>query len=199
MCLNKDQYKTRYSLVERALDLSDQQAWAELYNYYERFLYYLVAELKIPQDSRDDVIQEVMLKVTQELPKYDRERGKFRSWFSMLTRQYCWRFFKRSKTHKAQMNSSSDEGLEFISTESAIDDLIDKEWKRHLVRTARDRLSESFRESTMEVFDLMLEGASSQEIVAHTGHSLHTVYNYKARLKEAYFKTIQQLLQEVDA
>ena len=104
MC-EDSQYKTRYSLLERALDRGDSAAWEELLDHYRHFFRYLIKPFGIHVDDQEDLEQKVFILVSRDLHKYDRTRGKFRNWLSIIVKQQCLQHLRNVATKKAQMNA----------------------------------------------------------------------------------------------
>ena len=46
-----EEWKTRQSLVLRAKDPTDEEAWADFVKYYERFIYHLLHRMNVNADD----------------------------------------------------------------------------------------------------------------------------------------------------
>ena len=50
-----DQFLTRNTLLQRAKDPKDEQAWEEFVSYYETFIFILLRQMNVPQQDCDDL------------------------------------------------------------------------------------------------------------------------------------------------
>ena len=62
-----EEWKTRQSLLIRAKDPTDEEAWAEFVKYYEKFIFHLLHRLNINADDFNDLVQEVLIKLWKSL------------------------------------------------------------------------------------------------------------------------------------
>jgi len=198
MC-SKSEYDTRYTLIDRALDLDDQQAWQELVEYYKRFITYIIPAFNIPTAHQDDLKQLILINLAKDISTYDRDKGKFRTWFGTIIKRRCLNYQRSLNSGKAKANAplESPESLDFFPAESELDEIIDKEWENYIMDLARERLLSSHGEAVVAVFDLALKGYSTADIAAETGFAVNTVYSYQARAKLEYTKVISVILAEL--
>ena len=59
--LSKEQWKTRQTLIDRARDPNDGQAWDEFTDYYASFIRMVLMKLQVPRDDLEDLSQDVLL------------------------------------------------------------------------------------------------------------------------------------------
>src|SRR5262249_9151665 len=99
-CLGSDPMmipSTHASLLD-ALQNDDQEAWAAFQARYGNVILGWCQRRSLPQDSAEDLTQEVLLKLFQQLPGYDPAKGRFRSWLKAVvnnTLTDCWRRQRR--------------------------------------------------------------------------------------------------------
>ena len=62
MC--KSSYSTKYSLISRALDRGDKEAWKELISIYTPFFGHLLTHYSIPTSNHNDVMQEILIEIS---------------------------------------------------------------------------------------------------------------------------------------
>lgn len=55
MLLEVDDYRTRHTLLARAVDPADERAWREFVDTYRRFIYHILHHVGIDSDDIDDV------------------------------------------------------------------------------------------------------------------------------------------------
>ena len=64
----EDLWQTRKTLIERARDPNDSQAWDEFTGYYRSFIRMLLTKLQVSQADLEDLSQEVLLELWESLP-----------------------------------------------------------------------------------------------------------------------------------
>ena len=111
----KDQFQTRYSLLERAVDLEDQQAWEDLASHYRALIYRVAKDYRITDTDADDLVSEVMITLSQKISTYDRSKGKFRSWLGRIMQNQARMNLRKRKTMKSEMNRPSDHSVELLN------------------------------------------------------------------------------------
>ena len=55
-----DEFLTRNTLLQRAQNPKDEQAWAEFVSYYETLIFILLRQMNIPYQDCDDLTQAVL-------------------------------------------------------------------------------------------------------------------------------------------
>ncbi|MDE0865267.1 MAG: hypothetical protein OSA98_15865, partial [Rubripirellula sp.] len=60
--LSKEQWKTRQTLIDRARDPNDSQAWDEFTAYYGSFIRMVLMQLHAPLDDLEDLSQTILVK-----------------------------------------------------------------------------------------------------------------------------------------
>jgi len=101
---------TSLSLLDRLGDQSDSDSWDRLVELYRPLLYAWLRRYDALQPSdADDLVQEVLLVVTRELPgfQHNRQRGAFRSWLRKIL-VLRLRNFWRSRQRRPIATGDSD-------------------------------------------------------------------------------------------
>ena len=88
-------FQTRHSLIQRATDLKDEEAWKEIVNQYRHFILCVLNQLGVSRDDLEDLSQQILIALTQSLPRYDRNRAKFRVWLSSIVRNKANSYFRK--------------------------------------------------------------------------------------------------------
>ena len=86
--VSQEQWKTRQTLIARARDPSDSQAWDEFVHYYAGFIRMVLVQLHAPPDDLDDLSQTILLKLWQSLSTVElgRDHARFRTWLGTVIR-----------------------------------------------------------------------------------------------------------------
>jgi RNA polymerase sigma-70 factor (ECF subfamily) len=188
---------TRQTLIQRAKNPNDPLAWKDFDAYYRNFISLVITKLNVPSADRDDLTQEVLLKVWKSLEKMipNKNNAKFRTWLSTIIRNTVIDYFKKNKNKKT---ISIDEHNISISIPSNIETMINDQWETHLSRLAIERVSKKFSGNAMEVFTQSYTGKSTEEISENLNISVDTVYVLKNRVKNKLLIEIKNLQKELE-
>jgi len=191
---------TSYSLLERALDLGDQDAWIALSKHYDRFIRYILNQINMNDNDADDIVQQVMIALTRDLPNYDRNRAKFRTWLGSVVRYTALMHYRKlsAKKERPNQNPLDSEILNTLESEQTIERMIDSEWKAYITSEALKNVSMSYQGKAIEVFKMSLAGKEIQEIVSATGLTTSTVYSFKNRVKKSLLFEVRNLMAQLE-
>ena len=191
MSLNKD-YITRRSLLLRACDRHNYQAWEDFIEVYKKFIYYLLRKMSIGNNDIDDLFQKILLRLWKSLPKYNREKGKFRNWLSKVVRNEVLNYLRSANSVKFSLTSGEHA---VVVDEPAIDKLIEDEWEKYILKMALENLEKIFSGQAIEVFRLSLAGKSNQQISEQTEIKVDSVKVLKSRVKSRCVEEIKKLIE----
>jgi len=190
-------YKTQYSLIARAIDLGDESAWSELHQIYSKFIFYVLRKMSVPETDLDDVSQQVLLALMKGVKTYDLEKGRFRSWLRSLIKRQVYAYYRSAKKVELADQIMLSEGEEGTQA-PAIDELIDNEWKMYVTDIAITHMRAKFRGQAIEVFELDLQGLSTDEIAEKTGLSKHSVYTLRMRMQKALAVAAKSIIEDIE-
>ena len=90
---------TRSSVIKAVADTENEAAWRRLFDLYAGFVFSMARHKGLKPEDADDIVQVVFTDLARNLPtfKYDREKGRFRSYLSGLVN---WRVIDRLKASK---------------------------------------------------------------------------------------------------
>ena len=179
-------YVTSHTLLARALDDKDPQAWDVFVERYRKYIFKLLANLGIKSDV-EDVAQEVMLVLWKKLDTYDQERSKFRTWMASVVRLTAMNAIRKNEKFKALEGGQSLDG---VVDEKSFMQKAEEEWKSFVMHRALDNISEEFQGQAIEVFKMSLSGSTVDEICQKLNLTTSSVYTLKKRVKK-------RLMQEV--
>ncbi len=190
---------TNYSLIRRALDLSDEGAWNELHAQYNKFVYYVLRQTNLSGLDIDDVAQEVMVKLMGSLENYDQGKGKFRSWLAQLIRYVAIGAFRKSSASIRRDDAYySNQTIQLESEESEIDRLIEGEWKQYVSKIAMDKVRQVYRSEHVEIFISSMGGVSARELSQQYNLETQTIYKYRDRIKRRLKLEVTQVIGDLE-
>lgn len=192
--MKNDTYMTRETLLRRLKKADNDFDWQEFVGFYERFIYGIIINEKVPENDRDDVSQMVMLKLYHALPKfdYDRNQGQFRSWLYKVTQNTARKFLRDGR--KAANLASLDE-LEFLlsGTSPEVEAKVKKEWEKHLTALAMNNIREKVSEKAMEAFLSNFTEESVASVCERLEITDNTLYVYRMRVRNALMAEVRNL------
>jgi RNA polymerase sigma factor (sigma-70 family) len=195
-----DALLTRASLLARLGDPQDRAAWQQFVELYGRLVYGFVRQRGLQDADAADLTQEVLLAVSQALPRwqYDRERGKFRGWLLGVTRHKLARFFKR---RDSQAIGSGDTQMRLRLEEEPDPELEaewEKEYQQQVFGLAAERVREQVAPKTWQAFwQTAVEGKSAAAVAAGLGMSLGALYVARSRTLARLSEQVRALEAEV--
>lgn len=179
--------ETSLSLLDRARGDVTDEAWQRMVEVYSALLRSWLARFDIAVIDADDLVQEVLLTVSRELPKFEHSgrAGAFRSWLRTIL-VHRLRDFWRSMKYRPAVNggSSWQQQLEQLADESSS---ASREWNLEHDRFVMARLLESvkprFEPKTWEAFHRqMFDGQRADVVAAELEMPLNSVYVARSRI-----------------
>lgn len=193
-----ENWNTQQTLIQRAQDPDDNQAWDDFVSYYKSFIRMVLYKSNISLNDTDDLIQAILVRIWKGLPNYEykKEQARFRTWLSTIIRNCIITHINKSK-NKGEKVSLIEEQAENIS-ESEIEEIINSEWLEYVSSIAMEKVREVFSGNAIEVFRLSLEEKSAREIASELGITEESVFVLRSRVKQKLKKEISKLRQLIE-
>ena len=181
-------WKTRESLLMRVKDQDDDKSWEDFVTYYRPFIYNVVRGMNLPHHDAEEIVQLVLLKSWNKLPKfdYDKGKGRFRGWLCMVTGNTVRDFLRKRKipTEELSTESTKESPYSRYSDLPEIEKIAEKEWKRYISKLAWESVSKKFKPQVTQAFLMAVQSVPMEEIVLKLGIAESTVYVYKCRVQK---------------
>jgi len=192
-------WNTRYTLIQRAQDNQDSDTWEEFVSYYNRFIYYILRQMKVSDSIIDDLVQDVLLNLWNKLGQYTKEKARFKNWLTSVIRNTAIDGLIKEKRYNTRQENAM-EAIELLRSvpESDFEKIISKEWRAYLIRLSLGRMKEYFSPKIIEVFKLSMEGTDAGVIAEKLGMSKDTVYTLKNRVKIKFTREMTLLVRELE-
>jgi len=198
MCAD-DNYNTSYTLLERALNLDDEAAWERLYKSYMTFVYHILNQLGINASDIDDICQLVFVELSAKLKDYDLEKGKFRSWLGAVVRNTALNYLRKKSSYSKYLDKVQEQESVFATLDQDnVEEMIQDEWESYVTSLAIERIKQSHRGKAAEIFQLGLEGKSSEQIAEITGIKTTSVYTIRRRIKQTLIAETESIRSELE-
>ncbi|MBF0197208.1 MAG: RNA polymerase sigma factor [Planctomycetes bacterium] len=194
-----EEHNTRMTLLQRASNPSNMDAWEEFSSVYSNFILILLRKFSIPQQECEDITQKVMVRLWKNLDKYDKSRAKFRTWLITIIRNTAITHMTEvsKKTHISADSADLFHLLE-DDRQDFIEERYETEWQEYITQLALKNVSGHFRGHAIEVFKLALQGKEIKEIATMLDIKDQTVRNLTNRVKVVIVKEIERLRNELE-
>ncbi|MDZ8119999.1 RNA polymerase sigma factor [Pontiella agarivorans] len=130
-----DEWVTKQTLLQRARNRDDEEAWNEFVKYYTGFIHAVLRQMSFFSKDFDDVTQEIMVKIWRNLSTFDGEKYQvhFRTWLSSLIRNYAIDYIKKNQGYNKRRDKAAElQGEEQLISQTDLDQIVEQEWVRHL-------------------------------------------------------------------
>ena len=191
-----ERWNTRKTLLQRAQDQDDPDAWDEFVFYYHDFLKMVLLKMNFNQNDIEDAIQEVLVKLWKALPGFSTEgSAKFRTWMSRIIRNSAIDYFR--KHHKKQ--SEELDAIDYQSAEDPdIENFIQEEWEVHIISLALNSIQSLFSEKAMQVFRMAMKNESTEDIASSLNITQNAALKLKNRVKNKMVQEINLLRKKLE-
>jgi RNA polymerase sigma-70 factor (ECF subfamily) len=193
------EWKTRKTLIQRAKNPSDEEAWHEFVSFYKMFIYYLLHRMNVTIEDMDDLVQEILVTLWRKLNYYKSEEAKFRTWLSTVIRNTTLTFLKRQGAYKAKKDKLQyDIKLSGTFSEPEMDRIVEREWKNYITNLAMQRLKKVFAGNALAAFQSGIDGLSAEKAAQNLGISVDSIYTLRGRVKKRFIREIKFLMNELE-
>lgn len=201
--------RTRATLLARVRQWEDAASWQEFDRLYRRLIYGVARRSGLPHAEAEDVTQEVFKCVAETIHQFEPQPGpgKFRGWLLRLTR---WRiadkFNQRPKGESPGSAGRGDSGdtatrtptIERVPDPADNDAEFDREWQRHLLDAASERLARRVKSRHYQAFDLYVRQRwPVLKVASELRMNPATVYIIGFRLTKQLKREVERLRAQV--
>jgi len=184
---------TRPTLLESLREGADPQAWEEFFGRYWPLIYSYAKHGGCSDHTAEDIVQAVLATVFQQrgVFRYDRQRGRFRSWLGKVVRNKIAEHHRRPDQRVRPRGGDSQTAR---APEDADGDSPEAAWEaafeKNLLMVLLDVLQAEMDPQRFQAFELFVFcNLSAAEVARITGLTRHGVYN----TRRAAFKRLEEL------
>ena len=187
--------ETNLSLLKRLkLQPTDEQAWREFVARYGRKVQAWCRQWGLQEADSADVCQTVLLKLSKEIARFDKQRGSFRGWLKTVA-HHAWYDLIQSRGHK--LAKGGEELERRLSSEEARDDLakeLEAAWEQELMQLASGRVQLRVKPKTWQAFQLAaVQHLPGDEVAEQLEMSLASVYKAKSNVLKLFHEEVRSL------
>lgn len=185
-------------MLERLREPSDEATWSEFCARYRPVVLGYCLRSGLQYSDAEDVVQLVLAGLSSALPhfRYDRARGRFRSYLFSATRRAIAHLRERCGEQPASLDPEAIARV--VSASPAIDELWEEEWIGHHYREAMGILRSDLDALAVVVFEDLLQGRDPERIAALRGTTRANVYKIKQRVRDRLRAVIHQRIEAED-
>jgi RNA polymerase sigma-70 factor (ECF subfamily) len=187
-----------HELIKRALEKSDQQAYAQLVDYYRDSLYFMMLKMTNNQHDADDLTIEAFGKAFKNLKQYTPDYA-FSTWLFKIATNNCIDFMRKKKKGDVTLKTDDDNTLASISQQIPSgtpdpEESFIKDQKIDLMRDVVQRLKPHYR----KLIELRyFKEYSYEEIVEELDLPLGTVKAQLFRAREFLFNVLKNSKEKI--
>ncbi len=193
--------ETSVSLLKLVCNSPGSTAWVRLTEIYSPFLQASLKRYNLQAADAEDLIQEVLLTVSRELPRFEHSgrTGAFRNWLRTIL-VHRLRHFWRSRESLPIVTGGSTwtDELDQLADESSD---ASRHWNlthdRHVMARLIEQVRPRFERKTWEAFQRqMFEGQRADVVAAELGMPLNSVYVARSRVLSTLRREAAGLIDE---
>lgn len=191
---------TRPSLLLRVQDLNDHASWREFDARYREVIVRYCRRKGLQTSDAEDVRQMVMLNLARQMRsfEYQPKRGRFRNYLGRTVSNAIHRYYRRPTVEKGGLELSEAGEVE-APRDDALDQAWETEWMLHHYRTAMAQVRESSDAKSVEVFEHLLSGRTTDEVAGNFDMSRDAVHKVKQRMRDRLKRQIAEQIAEDEA
>jgi RNA polymerase sigma-70 factor (ECF subfamily) len=175
-------------LVSRVLS-GDRQAFRTLIKQHERLVSHMIARLVDSQEDREELCQDVFLKVYEKLNEFTFQ-SKLSTWVATIAYRHGINHLRKKKIEIKELPDTENESDQFISTINVEENYADEEMDKLVMK-----LIEGLPPQYKAILTLYhVQEMSYPEIVEVTGLPEGTVKNYLFRARQILKEKVKQYL-----
>ena len=190
---------TRSSVLKAVADTENEAAWARLFDLYAGFVFSIARSKGLKEEDADDVVQIVFTDLARMMPtfKYDRAKGKFRSYLIGLIH---WRV--KDKLRLVQREKEFKEAYmdDAVNLSPADKDFAEREWQEAALEEALRRIKPEVRPEHYAAFVASaVEGQDTETVMRLYNLSRDNLYQIRKRLTANLQETVSAVLSEMES
>ena len=191
---------TRSSVIRAVANTENEAAWQRFFDLYAGFVFSITRSKGFNDTDADDIVQMVFSDLARNLPsfKYDREKGRFRSYLAALVK---WRVIDRLKAVRRDADLKADFMEEAKSAATTEDeDFEEREWQSAAMEETLRRIKPEVRPEHYAAFVASaVEGQDTDVVTKLYGISRDSLYQIRKRLTVKLREKLAEVRAEMDA
>ncbi len=200
--MSDDKYLTRQTLIMRACNPGDENAWEEFVSFYQKFIYHILHKMNISANDFDDMVQVILLTLWKGLPSYKKDESKFRTWLSRVTRNTVLNYLDKLQRQEKRQEQMGDlqELLHQLNSysQAELESMIENEWQSYVTTIALENIKKLFSGAAVEAFMMSQQGVSGDKIAETLKVKKESVYVLVSRVKSKFLEELRRIVHELE-
>ncbi len=181
--------ETRYSLLLRLGETSNDEAWREFVELYEKALYRYVRSKGLQDTDANEVVQQVLMAVHHKVDGWSNSgTGRFRAWLLRVASNLATNVVRKQCRQRMQIGGTTVNEVLKGASSTAHQDATDEEelqWRQWAFCWASSRVQHDVADKTWQAFWLTaVEYEPPGDVAAKLGLSIGAVYAAKCRVMQ---------------
>ncbi len=175
---------TSPSLLLRIRDNEDHESWEQFAKIYSVIIRDYCFQRRLSDSDTDDVLQEVMRKVTSAIKSfdYDPSKGRFRAWLGTVAANTIKSHIAGELRKQNTVAVEADARTLFEQYEDPDSAWVDIYMER-IFNAACEQVKSQFSVTTWSCFEgIWIDNKSSSQVASELGIAVHSVYVNKSRV-----------------
>lgn len=186
---------TATALLKGLCDVANVVAWNEFQERYVPLMRSFALKLGLHEADADDVTQDALVRFVREYRagRYDRERGRLRSWLIGIVKYRISDFLRSRAAHPLDGGSSA---IGNLPDDDGLIEIWNAEERRTILRRAFAALREQSKlaDKTIRAFEkFVFQEIPAAEVATELGMSTHDVYLARSRVYDRLQSIIAEL------
>ena len=189
---------TRSSVLKAVADTENEAAWQRLFDLYAGFVFSIARSKGLKDEDADDIVQVVFIELARMMPtfKYDRAKGKFRSYLIGLVH---WRVKDKLRLVQRDNEQMRDYMTEVANMPPADLDFAEREWQAAALEEALRRIKPEVRPEHYAAFVASaIEGQDTEAVMRLYNLSRDNLYQIRKRLTTKLQEAVSAVLAEME-
>ncbi len=195
---DKDNYRTRETLLAKIKNKHDDESWEEFVYFYKNYIYIICRRMNLSHHDSEEIVQKVLMVAWNRLPefKYDNKRT-FRGWLSQVTENKVKEFYRFVNRQNTKVDNATQNSQDDSFSLPDIEKIAEEEWNAYIAGMALENIKDNFSENVIAIFLKLSEGKSRSAVAEEYGMPPNTISVYKKRVTAMMSKEIRRLYREL--
>jgi len=191
--------ETKYSLLLRLQDASNDEAWMQFVELYEKAVFRYVRSQGLQEADALEVVQQVLLAVHRSIDRWQPQgQGSFRRWLlrvasnqatTVVRQKYRQRMLTGGTTANNALQAAADPACQDA------DNQYNREWRQWAFCWASSQVEREVSETSWQAFWLTaVENRPPADVAKQIGLSVGAIYAAKCRV----LKRLREAVSEID-
>ena len=184
-----DELKTSAAMFEEMRDPSNREAKERFCRRYQTMIMTLCHKRGLQDADAADVTQGIMLILLDLMPEfiYDPNKGRFRDWVSVITRNACFQFLARDESRKYRPL------LDDVQARHDLEQSLEEHARIEALHAAMEEVRKRVSPRDWGIFhQLSFEGRSGAELAKELGMTISAVFKAASRVRKKVAEQVRE-------